>query len=119
MLWTSGVPCSIEDGGKTGKNKGKCKTATWCSTKTVSKLNYTLTKSKNKEENCLAMDMNKKKLVVSNCKNTGFVVCEVAFPSSSLLILLTIRDFSLCVRVPTVQILNKCKKNVIHKLNIQ
>jgi len=72
-IWTSGVACSTKD---PGKAKGKCKTVTWCSTKTVSKLNYTL-HAKKKGENCLALDLKTKKLVVSNCKNKGIVFCEV------------------------------------------
>jgi len=74
ILWTSGVACSSKD---PGKAKGKCKSATWCSTKKVSKLNYTLIKSKKKDENCLALDIKTKKLIVANCKNTGVAICEV------------------------------------------
>jgi len=75
FLWTSGVACSKKD--PVDKTKGKCKSATWCSTKKVSKLNYTLTRSKKKDENCLALDIKTKKLIVANCKNTGLAFCEV------------------------------------------
>jgi len=74
ILWTSGVACSSKD---PGKDKGKCKSATWCSTKKVTKVNHTLKRSKKKDENCLALDIKTKKLIVANCKNKGIAFCEV------------------------------------------
>jgi len=75
MLWTSGVACSEKD---PGKKTGKCTTATWCSTKTVTKLKYALSPSKKNGANCLALDYNSKKLKATDCSKKGIVFCEAS-----------------------------------------
>jgi len=75
ILWTSGVACSKKD---PGKKTGKCTTATWCSTKTVSKLKYALSPSEKLGGSCLALDYKVKQLKVTDCIKKGIVFCEVS-----------------------------------------
>jgi len=71
-LWTSGVPNVAN-----GKKRANFTKVTWCSTKTVTKLSYTLPKPKKTVPQCVGMDIKQKKLIAADCNNKGIVFCEV------------------------------------------